>query len=347
MEIKNELNEPPGVSNKIKEIPLQSYIPRIKENYFFYDNGLSKFIPKIKVKVHHGIEDCYFLWEKFSPNNSIFNLWEFREAWYQGFQYQPFFYSLYLEKNPLAVLPLWFNRIDKRYEWFGGTWPEDNHFFVKEEKFIPLLFKIIPQPIYLNAIIKENIDEKILLINFLEDSPKYVLKIKNKTLIDEAIANLKKKHRYNLRYFYNHYLALSPKIKILLGDQSHLLPELKKLSIIDFERNDISEYRKKERVKTFEMIYKNQGRYQILTYLVYIQNRLAVYDILGIYKKNFYILTGASDLSRFPGIGVFITYLEFQEALKRQMDLIDCMQEDYNWKHKYFFPHPMLKFEKK
>ena len=346
MDVNNNDVEPPEAKfHPVGDIPLLTFIPKTKENRFFYENGLARFIGKIFVKTHHQIDECRLLWEKFSSNQSIFNLWEFRYAWYLGFNYQPFFYTLYLGKKPLAVLPLWFNHRENRYEWFGGTWPEDNHFFVEDEKFIPFLFKIAPRPILLNAIIPKKY--KINgLFNFLkEDTPKYVLKIKEEKDVETLISQLKKKNRYKLRRFYHHYSSFFPRLVILEGDQSHLLPQLKALSIIDFERNDVSEYRKIERMRTFEMIYKLQSRYKILSFLIYIQNHLAAFDILGIYKKNFYILTGASDLNRFPGISTFITYLEFQEAIKRKMVFIDCMQEDYNWKHKYFFPQPMLKFE--
>ena len=341
----NEAEPPEANFHPPNNIPLLAFIPKTEENQFFYENGLAKFIDKIFVKTHHQIDECHFLWEKFSPNRSIFNLWEFRYAWYLGFGYQPFFYTLYLGKRPLATLPLWFNRRENRYEWFGGTWPEDNHFFVDDEKFIPFLFKIAPQPIFLNAIVKKEYSVNGSF-NFLkEDTPKYVLKIEGDDNIETLISRLDKKHRHNLRHFYHYYQSFSPQLEILEGDQSRRLTQLRDLSIIDFERKDVSEYRKKERVRTFEMIYKLQGRYKILSLLIYIQNYLAAFDILGIYEKNFYILTGASDLSRFPGISVFITYVEFQEALKRKMAFIDCMQEDYNWKHKYFFPQPMLKFE--
>ncbi|MFN4212906.1 MAG: hypothetical protein ACK4FL_03015 [Microgenomates group bacterium] len=342
---KNEKAEPPSTEG-IKECPLVSLFPKTSENFWFWRNGFSKFANQLKVKIHCHLDECQLLWEKFSSNNSLFNLWEFRLAWYQGFGYPPFFYTLYLGKKPVAVLPLWFNKKKARYEWFGGTWPEDNHFFVTDEKFIPLLLKIVPRPAYLNAIVNDNLSEEVLK-QLNDDSPKYILNLNGKKSIEEILLILEKKHRHHLRYYYKRFSDLNPKVEILLGDQSWRLPKLKELSIIDFERKNRSEYRKKERMITFENIYKNQGRYQILTFLVFIQNHLAVYDIAAVYKNTFYLLTGASDLARFPGISVFITYLEFEKALQMNVNLIDCMQEDYQWKHKYFFPQPMWKFELK
>lgn len=341
---KNEITEPP--SAHLKEFSLPSLFSKTAENDWLWKNGFSKLVSQLKLKIHFDLDRCAFLWNQFSPDDSLFNLWEFRLAWQQGFGYQPYFYTLYLGQKPVGLLPLWFNKREKRYEWFGGTWPEDNHFFVTDEKFIPLLIKILPRPIFLNAIIGDNLSQDVLK-ELKNDSPKYVLETRGKKNIEEIFLMLEKKHRHHLRYYYKRFSDLNPRIEIISGDQSRLLPQLKELSIIDFERKDQSEYRKKERMLTFERIYKHAGRYQIFTFLVYIQNYLVVYDIAAYYKNIFYLLTGASDLQRFPGISVFITYLEFERALMMNANLIDCMQEDYQWKHKYFFPRPMWKLERK
>lgn len=348
MQTKSENSEPPEETTKL--LSLQFLIPKKPENKHFYYNGFSNLIPRLYLKIDSNIDSCEKLWNEFSPKNSLFQLWDFRLAWYQGFRYKPFFYSLYLDNKLKAVLPLWYNSLEKRYEWFGGTWPEDNLFFLSEKKYLPLLLKISPSPIYLNAIDIDSFNPIINYKNFFnlrDDYPKYILDTKNLKTMDDYLYSLNKKSRYQLRYFYKKFNDYQPELIILTGDQSKLLTKLKKLSIIDFERKrDISEYRKPERMKAFEMIYKNQKEYEILTFLVYIRNFLVVYDIVAVYKKNFYILTGASDLQRFPGANSYITYIEIEYALKNGFQLIDCMQIDYNWKHKFFSSKPTLKFEK-
>lgn len=342
---KNEKAEPPG--ERLLEFSLSSFFSKTPENYQFWKEDFSRLTSHLKIKIHRQLEQCRSLWEKFSSNNSLFNLWEFRLAWWQGFGYSPFFYTLYLDKEPVAVLPLWFNEVEGRYEWFGGTWPEDNHFFVTDEKFIPLLLTLAPSPLHLNAISPEKFKSNNFINNFQADEPKFILNLKGIKKINQYLMMLNKKARHNLRYFYQRFQNFSARLQILDGDKSNLLPKLKELSIIDFERNDISEYRKPQRMRTFEMIYKNQGKYEIKTFLVYIQNYLVSLDILAIYRNNLYILTGASDLERFSGANTFITYLEIEYGIKNKFQLIDCMQVDYHWKHKYFFKKPMLKFEKK
>jgi len=333
-----------------RHVPLTFYLPKTLENKDIYQNGLSNIIDRLTIKVERKIEKCYRLWEEFSPKNSIFNLWDFRYSWYQGWGFQPFFYTIYFGKKPVAVLPLWFNEIEKKYEWFGGTWPEDNCFFVSDNDFVLPLLKIAPKPILLTAIEESDTLLPFKDLYFTNDIPKYVINASFYKTFDEYLMALRKKSRHHLRYYENRFSQMVTKVELAEGDESRNLSYLKKLSIFDIERKEddrFSSYRKKQRLKTFEMIYKNQGIYKIVSLYIWIGDYLAAYDILALYNKNLYLLTGASDIQRFPGLGVYITALELKKAWEIGVELIDCMQEDYNWKHKYFTPQPMLKFEKK
>jgi hypothetical protein len=334
-------SEPYGETRKI---PITFFIPKINENRFFYENGLAKFIDKLVVKVYSNLEICHQLWEQFSPNQSLFQLWEFRYSWYLGYRYQPFFYTIQLNNQPLAVLPLCFNEDKKEFQWFGGWWPEDNLFFVKDEKFIPLLFKIAPKPLLLTGILPF---DNLKNYQLLEDEYKYISDISRIKTFDDYLSNLSKKNRYHFKNYHYRFSLLEPKIVFLEGNRSSMLKILKKLSIIDYERKDVSEYRKSERMNTFREIYLHQGRYKIFTLYGKIKNYDFALDILGVYKNQFYILTGAADIERFPGAIHYLTYLEIEKAIQMGYSLVDAMQIDYNWKHKYFTPKPMLKFEKK
>jgi len=330
-------------------LPLTFYLPKTSANKEIYQNGLSKIIDRLVVKMETNIEKCWRLWEKFSPKKSLFQLWDFRYSWYQGWGFKPFFYTIYFGKKPVAVLPLWYNEIEKKYQWFGGTWPEDNCFFVNDSDFILPLLKIAPKPILLNAIEENNTLSPLKEIYFKQDTPKYIIPVSYYQSLDDFLSTLKKKNRHHLRYYEKRFSEIITKVELVEGNQSKNLSLLQKLSIFDFERKedgDFSEYRKKQRIKTFEMIYKNQGVYKIISLYIWIGDYLAAYDILGLYKNNLYLLTGAADLKRFPGLGVYVTALELKKAWEWRVEMIDCMQEDYNWKHKYFTPKPLLRFEK-
>ncbi len=76
---------------------------------------------------------------------------------------------------------------------------------------------------------------------------------------------------------------------------------------------------------------------------VKIQEYFGVVDVIAIYKDRYYLLTGANDTSRFPGIGSYVTYIEFEDAIKRRMSLVDVLQNDNNWKHRYFASKKLLR----
>ena len=344
MEKSEHFDKPP----EEKMIPLTFYFPKNSANKEIYQNNLARIIDRLVVKTENDIEKCWQLWEKFSPKKSLFQLWSFRYSWYQGWGFQPYFYTIYFGRKPVAVLPLWFNEIEKRYEWFGGTWPEDNCFFVCDSNFILPLLKIAPKPVLLNAIEESKTLSFFRDLYFINDTPKYVIQLFSYKNFDDYLMTLKKKNRHHLRYYENRFFQMVTKIEFVEGDQSKNLFYLQKLSIFDFERKegDLSEYRKKQRLKTFEMIYKNQGIYKIVSLYIWIGDYLAAYDILGIYKNNLYLLTGAADLQRFPGLGVYVTAIELKKAWEWGIHFIDCMQEDYNWKHKYFNQKTLLRFEK-
>lgn len=325
-------NEPPEVS-------LLRYIPQTRENRFFYENGLSKIIPKLKVKVHTDIESCYYLWNLFSPKKTPFDLWDFRLAWYEGYKYKLYFYTLYEKKTPLAVLPLWFDEERKRYEWFGSYYMEDNKFFVKDEQLIDILIKIAPKPISLDAIeIEERLKTKDFFTKLILDEPKFVKDISGFSSIDDLLATLSKKNRYHLKSDFQRILAQNPKTVISNVSNEHLTKEFIRLNMLRFDNvvNDESDFHQEKRKNAYLAIIKNAGVYKIQFNQVYIQNYLAAIDLAVLYNGIYAVPRGGNDVYRFKGIGNFMVYFDFEDAIKKKYSLVDCLQIDYDWKHRFF-----------
>lgn len=341
----SEKAEPPS-KRFIQEFPLLQAIPKIKENRRFFENGLSRLIPRLTVKVHSSIEECYELWSLFSPNKTIFHLWDFRFAWFHGYRYPPRFYTIYEGRKPKAVLPLWYSQEQKTYEWFGSDWPEDNLFFLSDKEYLPLLFKIAPRPLSLRAIRPEDIPHGMHGL-FVEDEPKYERALSEFSSLESLLASFSKKHRYHLKHEYARITELPLSIEWMTESDKQLsaLSHLKELSVQRFEgEQKKSTFLSERRFSTFEHIIRNQRMYSILTVSVKVRNHFVVIDLIGIYKKNYYLLQGANDTFRFPGAGVFVTYLELEDAMKRGMEYVDALQDDNNWKHKYFLPKKMLRY---
>ena len=99
------------------------------------------------------------LWKLLSPDQTIFDTWDFRYCFYKYFNYELFFYVGKIEDEIIGLLPLQFNS-DKGYlEFFGGSAMENNQIFIKSgcEKYISEFYKQLDKPSKLQYIIGDDL----------------------------------------------------------------------------------------------------------------------------------------------------------------------------------------------
>jgi len=77
--------------------------------------------PFFIVEIVSDIERCKTLWQEFSPQKNLFDTWEFRYAFYKGYEFKPYFLLLKNENENLSLLPLWFDKDEKNM--FGSVAP--------------------------------------------------------------------------------------------------------------------------------------------------------------------------------------------------------------------------------
>ncbi len=203
------MEKPPGVGQSttfLNNIPLvelpQKEIVSFAKKIF---NGSSK---DLIFRVESDLDRCQKLWEEFSTRESLFDLWDFRLAFWRGHKFSPYFITLSFQEKVLSVLPLWFDGEDQQYTWFGSSWPEDNFFFTKRIDTIPLLLKLVPSKARLFCIrSQEGITDQPGLLE--KDEEKYVLDVKNFNSMDNFWNLLKKKKRYNLKRDWKRIQALN------------------------------------------------------------------------------------------------------------------------------------------
>ncbi|MFH1826981.1 MAG: hypothetical protein ABH812_00920 [bacterium] len=339
--------EPPGA---FIESPLTNLIPRNKSNNYFYKNGHAVLIDRLKLKVHSDIEECNILWEKFSTKKSIFDLWDFRTAWYKGYNYKPFFYTLYEGTKPLGFLPLCFNKENKRYEWWGTNWMEDCDFYVNDEKLINLLLYTAPSPLHLNAIKLKYLKIVTRFGKVKKDDNKNEKDISSYHSIQEVMNSYKKKYRHNLKHSCSYIEFLNPKVAYTTGRRADLIDKLISMNIKQFDTGileDESDLVLSERASAYRKMVENSGsEYEAKFIEIFIQDTLAAIDFILIYKDNYYTIKGGNELKKFDGIGNYMLYLELEDAIKNHMSNINSLQVDYGWKHRYFDQTSLYVFEK-
>lgn len=320
-----------------------------QQKFLYEENGLAKLIPRLKFKIHTNIRECFTLWNKFNSDKSLFALWDFRTAFNDSWEEKRFFFTIYNNSEPIGLLPLAYDSEEKKYEWYGTEWQEENEFYQRGKNLFPLLFTVMPSPIKCNSIVPSSIDEDYSQ-EFIPDDPQFYINFTDLNSMDELLLTFSKKHRYNFKRDYMHILEQKPQIEWITNpaEQVRSLFTIKNLSIKRFgatEEKNSSMFRFDKYLESFINVIKNQGKYKTKMLVVKIQGKTVAVDMVATYKKRYYLLQGASDLSNYSGLGNFICYLEFEDAIRNGFDEINALQEDNNWKHRYFSSRPLLKLK--
>lgn len=343
---------PPGL-NSFEPVSLEYLLPKTAENKHLYSNGVSRLIPRLTLKVHTDLESAYFLWNKFSPNKTVFDLWDFRYAWLRGYGYQQYFYTLYEGKNVLGTLPLWYNEKDHYYEWIGGYWMEGNSFFAEDDRIIDLLLSAVPIPIKLLSVEKDQFERvHHTAADFKpEVDLKYIKNINSIKSMDQFLAGLSKKHRYNFKSDFKRIESYNPKTEFVTNE----LAPLEELFTLNFRRFDSvnkakSIYRDMRQSNAFRETVKTamdpNSSYSVKFFRTEIAGKVAAVDLLINYKDTYYQVCGSNDVRSYNGIGNYMVYKEIEDAINSNYGLIDCLQEDHTWKHRLFDNREMYVFQK-
>ncbi|PIS17495.1 MAG: hypothetical protein COT59_00365 [Candidatus Nealsonbacteria bacterium CG09_land_8_20_14_0_10_42_14] len=330
-----EDNEPPDSSGS--ESPL---VPILKLEPL---KGLGSFF--VEKEVVRDVQKCYRLWQELSPQKTLFDTWEFRYAFYLGYKYQPYFLLLKSPTENLALLPLWFDEEEKRYVWFGSDWQEEVRLFSKDLKYIPPLFSLAPSPLYLNAISPETIDSLKGLVKFEPDEAKYILNLKDFKNHEDYLMTLKKNARHSLRKDRRRIEKQNPQIIINNFSDIENLIELAKNRFS--QKGEEADWEDPRRIETFRQVIKLAGKsYQVRMMTVKIGEKIAGVDLICLFNNIYFTVKCGYNVAEFSGIGNFINLLEIDDAIKLGMQKIDFLQNNYQWKSRWFESQPLFKFQK-
>jgi len=301
------------------------------------------FHKELKMEIVSDLDKCFSLFEEFSTKKNLFETWEFRYAFYKGYNYKPHFILLKEKNANVALLPLWYDATKEKYTWFGSDWVEEVGFFAKDKDLIPFLVSIAPTPLLLNAIRKEEVDLLKDKIPFTDDDAKYVLNLKGFKNHEDFLMTLKKNRRHDLRKDRRKIERRNPKVII------NRFSDLKTLIKISEKRfKGDTDWEDQRRTETFKHIIKlgDDKSYKARMITVKIGTRIAGVDINAIYKDTYFTLKCGYDVEDFPGIGNFINLFEIDDAIKMGLKKIDFLQNSYAWKNKFFESVPLYKYEK-
>jgi hypothetical protein len=303
------------------------------------------FLVDKEVKIISNIDQCFELWEKFSPKKTLFDTWEFRYAFFESYKYKPFFLLLRKNKENLALLPLWYDPERKKYFWFGSDWQEEIRFFTKDPDFVPILLSVAPSPLLLNAIAEDSVKTLKEKISFEEDEAKYILNLRDFKNHEDYLMTLKKNTRHDLRKDRRKIEKQNPEIIFNNFSDFEKLVELAKRRF--WEKGEKSDWEDPRRTEAFRQVIKLSGRsYRVRMITVRVEGEVAGVDLVCLFKDTYYTVKCGYDVKNFPGIGNFVNLFEIDDAIRLGMKKVDFLQNSYQWKSRYFEPVFLFKYER-
>lgn len=319
--------------------------PLLHQHYF--TNGNAGLIKSLTLEIVSDIEETKELWQEFSGNQTLFDTWEFRAAFYEAYLPRLHFVVLRSPTEIVGLLPLQYEQDQRKYFWFGSWWQEENKFMVKDEMYIPLLLAACPRPVNLNAISHEIPAWIKQVIEFEADDPKYVLKLDGIKSIDDYLATLNKKKRYNLRRDWRLIEELKPEISLDNFDDLDGLIGLAKTRFK--QKGEETDWEDERRVEAFRKVIaygQKEISYKIRMITVKIGGKLAAVDMIALYQGCYYPLKCGYNVGEFPGIGNYVNLLEIKDAIELGVGKMDFLEIGYGWKDKWFDEVPLLKYVK-
>jgi len=286
----------------------------------------------MKFKIVSDIKQAEKLWKTFSPNRYFWDLWDVRQCFIEGANYPVHFIVSYTNEEISGILPLWHDLRDNSYYFIGGEFPENNQFFIKDKRQIPLFLKQCPPKTYLYYL---QPDDKDFFNGTTDDLEKYFLNPPDYSNLDNFIKTFSKKHRNNLKHDLriiqeNGYTA------IINNYPSNIISLIKDYNIERFGEEsffgDAGFVKSMEKLLTFA---KKNGLEQVITIE---KNGQTVGAVLAVYYNKIYTMIIGGSNPKINNLGKLLMFKHFENAFSLQAQTIDLMSGG-GWKDLWHLPH--------
>jgi hypothetical protein len=296
----------------------------------------------IEIKLVNDLEQARMIWEKLTPKETLYDLWEVRYCFYKNDPQPLFFYVAYDNGEEIALLPLQYNEKKNYLEFLAEAFIEGNRPFFKKgyEYLLPQLFNIdFPHPVQVFDLTGE--DEFISSLP-LEDYV-YLVDISKFNNFDDylnyAFPNGRK--RYNFKRLFA-LLEKEHEVKVIYNDFQDLA-SLMDLNVKNFGEESYLNTRS-ERQAFFDLL-KLPLDFKMVA--IEVDGIKLAYSLSVIYKDVYYYLIVGSDVSEVKEVFKYMTKINMEIALKNRLKIFDCSLGDCNWKQYWHLDkRPQYKFEK-
>jgi GNAT acetyltransferase-like protein len=98
----------------------------------------------LSFEIYSDLAACAELWRMFSPQARLFDVWEYRVGFFDPDYHRPHFILGRDAAGPVGLVPLWQARVDGRFQFFGGWFPERNTFYLRDKSLLPCFLAQCP-----------------------------------------------------------------------------------------------------------------------------------------------------------------------------------------------------------
>jgi len=295
----------------------------------------------ITISEVHDLKEAERLWRALSPQETIFDEWDFRYCFYKYNPYPLCFLVAFDKGEVVGLLPLQLHP-KHGYEFFAEDPCEENRPFIKSgyEKIIVDLYTAVPGAAKCYDITGT---DKFTVSLPLEDY-KYVLPLAGlKNFSDFLTARLSAKRRRSLA---KEIASISASgVKVIKSSGGQAVTHLEDLFIFNNNNFAGESYLKSE----------EQGPWRDLLQLAY-DWRMITLQIGGInqgislsvfYGGEWHYLVTGVNFKEYPSLGKYLVKVNIGEALAAKAKIFDAGLGDCGWKHLWHFDkRPQHEFEK-
>ncbi|MBU0763144.1 MAG: GNAT family N-acetyltransferase [Candidatus Altiarchaeota archaeon] len=270
---------------------------------------------------------CERLWKEYTPSKWLFDEWDYRICLNAGYGYEPYF--IVGEKNGerVGVLPLWYEIKQNFYTFIGGTFPENNTFFMNDKKDIGAFLNQCPMETLLTGIEPS----EAMYYPFKESDPIFFLDMKKyENSLEKYITSFDKKHRKNLRYDLKQFDIRKSEVRTNCLDDFDRMVEL---NVDRFgEESDLIEPEMAEGIRQLMMRLHERGKLNMITLLL--DGVVEAVEIAAIHKGWYYILSGGRNI-KVENCGKKMIVEHIKNAVSIGVDKINFLSTDSGWKSRW------------
>ena len=282
----------------------------------------------LSIKIIDDEPTCKSLWQKYCPQKTLWDLWEFRRMFH--LPHFKFHFMLCFEGNEeIGVVPLVHDPKKAKYIYFGDDFMERNRFLLSKKEYIAKVCGHFPRPLELFFIEEEDAKQHDA---FIPCQKRYFLPLTNYTSFEGYLASFSKKHRKNVRYDLRQVEELKPALKI------NEIADFERLSELSKERfGSESDFYDADHLSCMKTMIKwalDKGMLDLIG--IQIENKTEAVGLGIIFNKVYYVLcvTRNADVMN---LGKQLIKEQISRAIERGCIEIDFLATEASWKELWNF----------